>query len=143
MFETLTHSDLIKCGKDEEKRMRLVETAILDFQQSEEYKWAEKASKYYDIENPEIEAVEKIIYDMKGIAHRDLISPNNKIRNGYFPSIIDGHVSHLLANGISFDNQATKEKLGGDSLDVKMQQLLDNAQTYGVAWAFWNGENIT
>lgn len=138
MFETLTHSDLIKCGKDEEKRMRLVETAILDFQQSEEYKWAEKASKYYDIENPEIEAVEKIIYDMKGIAHRDLISPNNKIRNGYFPSIIDGHVSHLLANGISFSD-GKKKKLGNAFDDVS-KAIYRESLVCGCAYGFYNGE---
>lgn len=135
----LTYSDLFKCGKDEEKRMKFAETAINDFQQSKEYKWADKALKYYDIENPEISAVEKIIYDMKGIAHRDLISPNNKIKNGYFPSIIDGHVSHLLANGIGFSNPDNKKKLGNNFDDVT-KNIYREALICRCSYGFFNGK---
>lgn len=137
----LTYSDLLKCGEDEEKRMRFAESAIADFQNSEKYKWADKALKYYDIENPEISAVEKIIYDMKGIAHQDLISPNNKIKNGYFPSIIDGHVSHLLANGISFSNPAKKDKLG-NNFDDATKSIYREALICGCSYGFFTGKKV-
>lgn len=134
----LTYSDLVKCGDDEEKRMRFAENAISDFQNSDEYKWADKSLKYYDIENPEIEAVEKIIYDMKGVAHKDLISPNHKIRNGYYPSIIDGHVSHLLTNGIGFSNPTNKERLGKDYDDVT-KTIYREALICGRSYGFYDG----
>lgn len=135
----LTYSDLAKCGNDEEKRMKFVENVTAEFQNSEEYKWADKAKKYYEIENPEIAAVEKIIYDMKGIAHQDLVSPNNKIRNGYFPSIIDGHVSHLLTNGISFGNSNNKKKLGKNFDDVT-KEIYRESLICGCSYGFFNGE---
>ena len=135
----LTYSDLVKCGDDEEKRMRFAENAISDFQKSDEYKWADKALKYYDIENPEIEAVEKIIYDMIGMAHQDLISPNNKIKNGYFPSIIDGHVSHLLTNGIGFSNPTNKDKLGKDFDDVT-KSIYREALICRCSYGFYDGK---
>ena len=135
----LTHSDLVKCGNDEEKRMRFVESVITEFQSSEEYKWADKAKKYYYIENPEIEAVEKIIYDMQGAAHKDIITPNNKIKNGYFPSIIDGHVSHLLTNGVSFGDSKNKEKLGKNFDDVT-KEIYRESLICGCGYGFFNGD---
>ncbi len=140
MFETLTHSDFLKCENDDTKKMRFVKEVISDFQNSPDYKWAEKAKKYYDIENPEIEVVEKIIYDMKGLAHKDLVSPNSKIRNGYFPSIIDGHVSHLLANGITFENQSNKDKLGKNFDDVT-KKIYRESLICGRGYGFYNAEN--
>ena len=136
----LSHSDFLKCGNDDVKKMRFVEDVIAEFQNSEEYKWADKATKYYNIENPEIEAVEKIIYDMKGLAHKDLVSPNSKIRNGYFPSIIDGHVSHLLANGITFENQSNKDKLGKNFDDVT-KEIYRESLICRCGYGFYDGEN--
>ena len=65
----LTHNDLLKCGNDEEKRIAFIEQAINNFKRSDRYKTAELSMKYYNKQNPDIEAVEKIIYDMKGIAY--------------------------------------------------------------------------
>lgn len=136
----LTHSDFFKCGNDDVKKKRFVEDAISEFQSSEEYKWAEKAKKYYDGEHPEIESVEKIVYDMKGLAHKDYVSPNSKIRNGYFPSIIDGHVSHLLANGITFENQSNKDKLGKNFDDVT-KEIYRESLICRCGYGFYDGEN--
>ena len=135
----LTHSDLVKCGNDEEKRMRFVEQAVSEFQASEEYKIAFKANEYYFGRNPEIAAVEKIIYDMKGIAHKDAVSPNHKIRNGYFPLIIDEAVSHLLANGISFTDASKKDALGMDFDDVT-KKIYQEALVCGCSYGYFNGE---
>lgn len=135
----LTHSDLVKCGDNEEKRIKFVQNAITDFQQSDEYKVAVKATEYYYGRNPEIAALEKIIYDMKGIAHVDAISPNNKIRNGYFPLIIDEAVSHLLANGISFTDADKKEALGKDFDDVT-KTIYREALVCKCSYGFFNGE---
>jgi len=130
----LTHNDLLECGNDEKKRIAFIEQAINDFKRSDRYKTAELSMKYYNKENPDIEAVEKIIYDMKGIAHRDLISPNSKNRVCYYPSIIDGYVSHLLTNGIGFANEANKDLLGDDIDDMLKEMYLDAiicGETYG------------
>ena len=138
-----TYQDLLAVGDNEVYRMQFALACIQEFTSSADYKFGVNAKKYYEGVNPKLEKLQKIVYDMRGMAHKDDVSPNHKIYSRYVFSAITEGTQYLLANGISFDNQATKEKLGGDSLDVKMQQLLDNAQTYGVAWAFWNGENIT
>lgn len=135
----LTYSDFLKCGDDEQKIITFITQAINDYKNSKVYKIADKAMKYYKGENPEIAAVEKIIYDMKGIAHQDLVSPNNKIRNGYFPLIIDEAVSHLLANGISFSTPSKKEKLGADFDDVT-KRIYCEALICGCSYGYFNGE---
>lgn len=135
----LTYSDFLKCGDDEQKIITFITQAINDYKNSKAYKIADKAMKYYKGENPEIAAVEKIIYDMKGIAHQDLVSPNNKIRNGYFPLIIDEAVSHLLANGISFSTPSKKEKLGADFDDVT-KRIYCEALICGCSYGYFNGE---
>lgn len=135
----LTYSDLEKCGDNEQERIDFITQAITDFKSSDNYKIADKAMKYYKGENPEIAAVEKIIYDMQGAAHKDIISPNNKIRNGYFPLIIDEAVSHLLTNGISFSNPKNKDKLGKDFDDVT-KRIYCEALICGCSYGYFNGE---
>lgn len=135
----LTYSDFLKCGDDETKKINFIEQAINGFKNSKEYKTAERATKYYKGENPDIAAIEKIIYDLKGIAHQDLVSPNNKIRNGYYPLIIDEAVSHLLANGISFSTPSKKDKLGADFDDVT-KRIYCEALNCGCSYGFFNGE---
>lgn len=134
-----TYTDLDKCSNDEAKRISFVQQAINAFKESEEYKIADKAMKYYNGLNPEIAAVEKIVYDMKGIAHQDLVTPNNKIRNGYFPLIIDEAVSHLLANGISFSTPSKKDKLGADFDDVT-KRIYREALICRCSYGYFNGE---
>ena len=107
----LTFNDLLKATTEQE-RINFIQQAIMERKRSSDYQIAEKAMLYYMGENPDIAAFEKYIYDLKGIAHKDYITANSKIRNGYYPLIIDEAVSHLLANGVGFKDDSTKDKLG-------------------------------
>lgn len=137
----LTHSDLEKCGNDEGKRIDFIEQAMSDFQQSNEYKTAKRSIAYDNKENPDIAQVEKIIYDMQGIAHPDYISPNHKIRNAYYPLIIGEKVSHLLANGVTFSNPDNKTKLGNNFDDV-IKKIYRDALICGRSYGFYTGEKM-
>lgn len=132
----LTKNDLLKCGKDEGKRIAFINQAINDYKQSDDYKTAETAMKYYLKENPDIEAVEKIIYDMKGVAHKDMISPNAKLRCCYFPNILNEACAHLLTNGIGFENESNKELLGEEIDDILKDIDLD-AMICGVSYGYY------
>lgn len=133
----LTLNDLKKCGDNEERRIVFIEQAITDFKRSDEYKIAEKATAYYRKENPDIAAVEKIIYDMQGMAHTDYVSPNHKIRNAFFPLIIDEAVSHLLANGVTFADPKKKELLGANFDDV-LKKLFCEAMVCRCSYAYYD-----
>lgn len=137
----LTHSDLVKCGDDETKRIEFIEQAMNDFRTSQEYKTAQRSIAYDRKENPDIATVEKIVYDMQGIAHKDLVSANHKIRNGYYPLIIGEAVSHLLANGVTFSNPENKKKLGKDFDDV-LKKIYRDALVCRRSYGMWNGEKV-
>ena len=135
----LTYNDLLKCGDNEQERIQFIEQAIRDQKASNTYRIAERAMAYYNGENPDIAEYEKYVYDLKGIAHRDKISANSKIRNGYYPLIIDEAVSHLLANGVGFEHEKDKEKLGVD-FDDTIKKIYREALVCGVSYGFYNGE---
>lgn len=137
----LTYNDLLKCGEDESLRIQFIEQAIKDHTISRDYRIAEKAMLYYRGENPDIAAAEKYIYDMQGKAHKDVITANSKIRNGYYPLVIDEAVSHLLANGVGFGNDSIKEKLGKD-FDDKIKAIYREALVCGVSYGFYDGEKV-
>ena len=135
----LTFSDLQKCGDDTNKRIEFIEQAIHDHIGSTEYRTAKRAMQYYKGENPDIVAFEKYLYDLKGVAHLDTISANHKIRNGYYPLIIDEAVSHLLANGVGFEHIENKEKLG-KNFDDRMKEIYREGLICGKAYGFYDGE---
>lgn len=140
-MKILTYSDLQACGDDEEKRKRFVLDAISEHKTSDEYKTALTAHEYYKKHNPDIARLEKVIYDMKGMAHKDLVSPNHKLRNGYYPSAVNQTVSHLLANGVGFSDPEIKKRLGR-SFDGVLRKIAVDAKNSGVSYGFYNGEKV-
>lgn len=122
---------------DNEKKIAFVLGCINDFKSSDEYKFMLDAKQYFEGVNPKLAKYQKIVYDMQGVGHVDAVSPNHKIYSRYVFSAITEGTQYLLSNGVSFDDDKTKEALGGDKLDITAQKLLDDAQVYGVAWGFW------
>lgn len=78
---------------------------------------------------------------MAGMAHRDLVSPNHKLRNGYYPAIINQTVSHLLANGVGFSDPEIKKKFGRN-FDGVLRKMAVDAKNSGVSYGFYNGEKV-
>lgn len=136
-----TYSDFEEYSKSETTLLEFIELAIAEHQTSKEYKIAQKAKAYYKHLNPDIEAVEKVIYDMLGQAHKDLFSPNHKLANAYYPKIINQGVSHLLGNGISFKNPDVKKQLGAN-LDGVCKKILTDAKNSGVSYGYFDGERL-
>lgn len=134
----LTYNDLLAKQTDKE-RMEFIQQAIRERKTDVNYRTAEKAMQYYLGENPDIAAYEKYVYDLKGIAHKDVVSANSKIRNGYYPLIIDEAVSHLLANGVGFEHEKIKEQLGSN-FDDTVKKIYREALVCGVSYGFYDGE---
>lgn len=115
--------------------------AIEEHRNSDEYRTALTAVGYYKKKNPDIAHIDKVIYDMKGMAHKDLVSPNHKLRNGYYPAIINQTVSHLLANGVGFSDPEIKKKFGRN-FDGVLRKMAVDAKNSGVSYGFYNGEKV-
>lgn len=136
-----TFSDFEKASSNEKDLIEFIDKAIDEHINSPEYKTAMKAKAYYKHRNPDIEAIEHIIYDMYGAAHIDSISPNHKLANGYYPKIINQGVAHLLGNGISFKNPEIKKRLG-PNIDGECRKILTDAKNSGVSYGFYNGSRV-
>lgn len=136
-----TFQDLEKYSVDEASKIEFVKLAIQEHMSSPEYRMASKAIAYYRHENPDIAAFEKVVYDFLGIAHKDTFSTNHKLANAYYPLIIDMGTSHLLANGIGFENIELKEKLGAN-FDKVIKDIFTDARNCGVSYGFYNGEKL-
>lgn len=136
-----TFQDLGKYSVDEASKIEFVKLAIQEHMSSPEYSMASKAIAYYRHENPDIAAFEKIVYDFLGLPHKDTFSTNHKLANAYYPLIIDMGTSHLLANGIGFENIALKDKLGAN-FDKVIKDIFTDARNCGVSYGFYNGEKL-
>lgn len=136
-----TYQDLLELGQDEAARMQFVLAIINEHKASNAYKTADVALRYYERENPTIANYEKIIYDMKGLAHKDMYTANHKISSSFFQMNVDQQVSYLLGNGVMFGNEDTKDKLG-KNFDGLITKIATMAQWGGCSWGFWNMDHI-
>lgn len=136
-----TYQDLIELGLDESARMQFVLNVISEHRGSKAYKTADNALRYYERENPTIANYEKVIYDMKGLAHKDMYTANHKISSSFFQFVVDQQVSYLLGNGVSFSDSATKDRLG-PNFDGAAAKVATMALWGGCAWGFWNFDHV-
>lgn len=136
-----TYQDLLEVGQDEKARTDFIRQAINDHKGSDAYKLAVNAQLYYEGENPTINNYEKILYDLQGRAHKDMYTANHKIASRFFGLAVDQECSYLLGNGVTFQDDATKEKLGRD-FDQNILNAGANALIAGVSFGFWNLDHI-
>ena len=105
--------------------------AIEEHKQSDLYKEAKIAHEYMKKRNVTIMEYQKLLYTITGEAVPDNFSANYKFRNAFFPIFVNQENSYLLGNGVTFEDDKTKEALGGD--------MFDNALTKAGKYALWGG----
>lgn len=116
-------------------------TAIGEYQSSNEYKWAVDGVNYSTGKNTEIVRYEKIIYDVKGQARVDTFTPNHKIPSNFFGLFVRQRTAYVLGNGIQFEQESTKEKLG-ENFDHETFFAGQDTLAQGVVYGFWNKDHI-
>lgn len=79
---------------------------------------------------------------MSGEAVPDNFSANYKFCNAFFQIFIMQENSYLLGNGITFNEDSTKDRLGGDRFDNVMMELGEFALWGAVAYGFYNLDHI-
>lgn len=136
-----TYQDLLELGENEKERMDFVLQAISEHKSSALYITAIDADMYYRHLNPTIMRAQKFVYDLMGKAVPDIWSANNKIPSRYYFYFVTQAVQFLLGNGVSFNNEKTKERLG-KNFDNIIQRLATDALNGGVSFAFWNNDHL-
>lgn len=136
-----TYQDLLAVGENEKERMDFVLQVIKEHKSSDIYRIAADAELYYRQMNPTIMKAQKIVYDLMGRAHVDLWSANNKIPSRFFFYFITQGVQFLLGNGVSFNEESTKDKLG-KSFDKIVQDAATDAMIGGVSFGYFNFDHV-
>lgn len=139
-----TYQDWLEVAeKSDKERMDFVFAAIVDYKNSDDYKFALTAQSYYNGKNETIEKARNFIYNATGQAIEDDVSANHKIADNFFKRDVVQATSTLLSNGCTWSSE---DKIGGKKLgksfDRKLCKLHRWAQIAGVSWAFFNMDHI-
>ena len=136
-----TYQELEILGENEKRRMEFVALAIKDHEQSEEYRIAADAEEYYARRNVTISKFQRFLYNINGQKHADIFSANYKLKTGFFNRFVKQQVQYILSNGVTFEKEETKKKLGAD-FDNMVQALAKKAAICGKVFAFWNYDHL-
>ena len=136
-----TFQNLAALNDNEGRRMKFVYDAIEEHKGSAAYKMASIAEKYYAKKNVTIMAFQKMLYNMAGQAVPDLWSANYKLRTHFFRRFVIQETQYVLANGVTFQKNDTKKKLG-HNFDTQMQKAAKKAKIDHVSFLFWNLDHV-
>lgn len=137
----LTYNDFAALGGNEKARREFILRAIREHAASEAYRVAEDAEEYYHLNNPTILRAQKLVYDIYGKAVPDIWRPNHKVPSNWYFYFVSQAVGHLLSNGVFFEKDDTKARLG-KNFDRDLTTLAVHAKNGGEAWGFWNYDHI-
>ena len=136
-----TYNDLLEVGENEANRMQFVYEAISDHKSSDLYKTAQIADEYDRKQNRTIVQFQKLLYDATGRAIPDNVSANYKITSGFFNRFTTQQVQFLLGNGVTWEDETTKDYLGED-FDKQLQVAAKASLGAGVSFGFYNYDHL-
>ena len=136
-----TYQDLLEIGENEKARMDFVLDAIRQHKQSEAYRIAKDAELYASGRNATIMNYQKLLYTLTGKAVPDNYSANHKCASGFFKRFVTQEAAYLLGNGITFEKDDTKDKLG-KNVDSVLYKGAKSALIQKVAFGFYNKDHI-
>lgn len=135
------YEDLLAAGQGQDL-LNFVFNAIAEHKASLLYSEALTAYEYFRKRNVTITKYQKLLYTLSGEAVPDNFSANYKFCNAFFPIFIKQENSFLLGNGVTFNEDSTKEKLGGDAFDKELYVAGENALWGAVSFMFFNLDHI-
>jgi len=139
-----TYQDLLEVVNNETLLKQFIISAINDHKGSEQYRWAQIGEDYDKQQNTTIMRYRKLLYTVSGQAISDTFSANHKLPSNYYNRFNVQENQYLLGNGVNFENQETKDKLGTKrkAFDTMIQKLGKIALTQGEAFGFYNLDHI-
>ena len=133
-----TWEDLLAAGD----KVGFIREAITEYKGSDLYTEACNGYEYFKKRNITILQYQKLLYKMSGEAVPDNFSANYKFCNGFFPIFVKQENSFLLGDGVTFNEDSTKEALGGDLFDKELYNAGEYALWGGVSYLFFNLDHI-
>ena len=139
---------------DEPNRIKFIQEAIADHRNSPEYKIAVDADEYDAQRNVTVNSTVKSLYNisrkfdektghesMGYVKTDDTFSSNHHIASNFFHRLNTERCTYSLGNGVAFDGENVKEKLG-DKFDTSLFNAAYCALKHGVSFGFWNVDKL-
>lgn len=136
-----TYEDLLQVQGDS-ARIDFILAAIQDYKSSKLYKEAKTAYEYFCRRNETIVNFQKLLYTISGEAVPDNYSANYKFCNAFFQIFVMQENSYLLGEGVTFNDETTKDALGGDRFDNVLMKVGESALWGGVSYGFYNLDHV-
>ena len=137
-----TYQDLIQIPEDDEKqRMDFVRAVINQHKSSPVYKMAVMGCQYNAKRNTSIMNYQKTLRKLDGREVPDRWSPNHKTTRNFFAYFTTQQNQYLLANGVTWNEESTAEKLGKD-FDTQLQKAGKMALVQGESFGFFNLDHM-
>lgn len=128
--------------ESEDKIFDFILDAIADHKRSDLYNEACVAYEYFKKRNVTITQYQKLLYTLSGEVVPDNYSANYKFCNAFFPIFVRQENSFLLGEGVTFNEDGTKERLGGDDFDNQIYVAGESALWGAVSFLFFNFDHI-
>lgn len=136
----ITFQDLQKAVA-ESRLTAFVGEAIGRHINGDECKTAVVADEYDAQRNTTINTTAQYFYNLAGNRKVDFTASNNRIASNFFRRLITQRCTYSLGNGLTFDEDGVRERLG-DDFDTDLYQCAYNALKHGVAFGFWNVDRL-
>lgn len=139
-----TYQDLLEVVNDEAQLKDFIIAAINEHKSSEDYRLAKTGVAYDRQENTTIMTYRKLLYTMSGKAIPDNFSANHQLPSNFYNRFNVQENQYLLGNGVNFDKEDTKLRLGTKKLafDTQVQKAGKVALTQGEAFGLWNLDHV-
>lgn len=139
-----TYQDLLGVVNDDVKLKEFIIAAISDHKSSERYKWAKEGEAYSRQENTTIARYRKMLYTISGKVVPDNFSAQHKLPSNFYSRFNIQENQYLLGNGVNFEHDETKVKLGTKkkAFDTQLQKAGKIALNQGEAFGFFDLDHI-
>lgn len=108
---------------------------------TQDYITAVDADRYDCQQNTTIMAYARTYYDLMGSQRRDITSSNNRIASNFFNRLNTQRATYSLGNGVTFQNEGLKERLGA-KFDTVLMTAAYKALIHKVSFLFWNADHL-
>ena len=137
----LTYEDLEKCGDDEKLIRDFIYSMIRQQNDNPRFQEGLVAGEFFRGGDPDMKKYERIVYDVFGAPRIDTFNADHKLTTNLYNLFITQEISYLLGNGITFEDESIKNKLGND-FDYDLQDLATYAANDSEAYAYLTKDGI-
>lgn len=137
----LTYQDFELARMNPTACAEFVEKLIGEHKADKAVQTAKDADEYDAQRNITINRYAQVLYTMSGEKVNDFTAANNKIACNYFHNFNVRRCMYSLGNGVEFEGEKTKKKLGL-KFDTRLRDAAKSALIHGCSFMFWNMDHV-